>query len=164
MKRALIFLFAIVTIFAFIDESAAQQNPVSVGQNANQKATPEEIANADLAITANVRAAELRFEAVPNVTVEFPGTYRRETVWEAERQNLPRPVQPGVAYRNIGIRLRITSRFADIERIVAEALGEIPVSDAEPRTNNPAPNEQNTPVQNNQAAAAEPKTTARKPQ
>jgi len=85
--------------------------------------------NHDLSITANVTARELLFEVVPNPTVEFSGQPRRDTVWEAERTNLPPQVQPGVTYRDIGIRLKITSVFADIERIVAEALGEIPVSD-----------------------------------
>ena len=87
-------------------------------------------------------AKELRFDVVPNPTVEFPGKPERDTVWDAERDNLPRPVEPGVTYRNIGIRLKIVSRFADIERIVAEALGEVPVTDqirppanATPQTN-----------------------------
>jgi hypothetical protein len=89
----------------------------------------------DLEITANVTASELRFEAVPEPKVEFTGQPERETVWEADRQNLPRPVQPGVTYRNIGIQLRISSVFADIDRIVAEALGETPVTDDTPRDN-----------------------------
>jgi hypothetical protein len=92
---------------------------------------PEE--DADLVIIANVQAKELRFDVVPNPTVEFPGKPRRETEWSAERTNLPQQVQPGVTYRDIGIRLKIVSRFADIERIVAEALGEIPASDDAPR-------------------------------
>ncbi len=86
----------------------------------------------DISITANVTAKELKFEVVPNPSVEFPGTFERENVWEADRQNLPKPVEPGVTYRNIGIKLRISSRFADIDRIVAEALGEIPVSNDPP--------------------------------
>ncbi|HYH87136.1 MAG TPA: hypothetical protein VEX60_16910 [Pyrinomonadaceae bacterium] len=95
-------------------------------------------AQADLSITARVTARELRFEKVPNPKVEFTGQPRRETVWEAERENLPDEVQPGVTYRNVGITLRITSVFADIERIVAEALGEIPLSDdAQPRSATP---------------------------
>jgi hypothetical protein len=90
----------------------------------------------DLSITANVTARELRFEVVPTPQVEFPGRPRRDTVWEAERTNLPPQVQPGVTYRDIGIRLKITSVFADIERIVAEALGEILLSDdATPKIN-----------------------------
>ncbi len=86
----------------------------------------------DLSITANVTARELQFEVVPTPKVEFPGRLRRDTVWEAERTNLPPQVQPGVTYRDIGIRLKITSVFADIERIVAEALGEVPASDDAP--------------------------------
>ncbi|HKP72626.1 MAG TPA: hypothetical protein VJT82_06795 [Pyrinomonadaceae bacterium] len=98
--------------------------------------------NSDLSITASVTARELKFEVVPNPKVEFTGQPKRGTVWDAVRTNLPTPVQPGVTYRDIGIRLKITSVFADIERIVAEALGEIPVSDnATPQTNaDAAPN------------------------
>lgn len=87
------------------------------------------VESADVSITATVRARELTFEVVPNPTVEFPGRHRRETVWDAVRENLPPAVQPGVTYRDIGIRLKIVSRFADIDRIVAEALGEVPVTD-----------------------------------
>ncbi|HEV2765613.1 MAG TPA: hypothetical protein VGV38_21700, partial [Pyrinomonadaceae bacterium] len=87
---------------------------------------------ADLAITANVRARELTFKVVPEPRVEFTGRPERRTVWEAERENLPRPVRPGETYRDIGVRLRIFSVFADIERIVAEALGEVPVTDDAP--------------------------------
>ncbi|HEX8071259.1 MAG TPA: hypothetical protein VF546_14990 [Pyrinomonadaceae bacterium] len=88
--------------------------------------------HADLAITANVTARELCFEIVPNPTVEFPGRPERKTVWAADRQNVPRPAQPFVTYRDIGVRLRIASVFADIDRIVAEALGERPVTDEQP--------------------------------
>lgn len=83
---------------------------------------------ADIAIIANITAEELRFDVVPNATVEFPGKPRSETIWQADRFNLPDKVEPGVTYRNIGIRLKITSRLADIDRIVAEALGEIPTN------------------------------------
>jgi hypothetical protein len=85
--------------------------------------------SADISITAHVKARSLKFETVPNPTVEFPGQPARDTVWEAQRENLPTPVEPGVTYRNIGVRLKITSVFRDIDRIVAEALGEIPVTD-----------------------------------
>jgi hypothetical protein len=86
-------------------------------------------AEPDLSITAHVTADSLRFERVPDPKVEFTGKPRRDTVWQSERENLPQQVQPGVTYRNIGITLRITSVFADINRIVAEALGEVPTSD-----------------------------------
>ena len=91
--------------------------------------TDPSVENADVSITAHVRARSLKFDVVPNPTVEFPGQPARDTVWEAVRENLPTPVEPGVTYRNIGIRLKITSVFHDIDRIVAEALGEVPVTD-----------------------------------
>jgi hypothetical protein len=84
---------------------------------------------ADVAIIANITAQELRFDAVPNPTVEFVDKAKNKTVWEAQRFNLPDKLEPGVTYRNIGIRLKITSRLADIDRIVAEALGEIPLAE-----------------------------------
>jgi hypothetical protein len=100
-------------------------------------------ANADLSITGRVTAAEVRFEKVPNTRVDFTGKPERETVWEAERENLPPQVQPGVTYRNVGITLRITSVFADIDRIVAEALGEVPAGDgARPAQPPPTPQAQ----------------------
>lgn len=95
----------------------------------------------DLSITANVTARELLFRKVPNTRVEFTGAPERKTVWEADRENLPEEVRPGVTYRDIGVRLRITSVFADIERIVAEALGEVPAAEdaTTPRQPDPTP-------------------------
>jgi hypothetical protein len=122
------FFFAAILFLTFAFQSAAQQN-TKREDSAQKTKSSENIQNADVSITANVTARELRFEVVPNPTVEFTGKPERITVWEADRQNLPQQVEPGVTYRNIGIQLRIASRFADIERIVAEALGEIPVSD-----------------------------------
>ena len=75
----------------------------------------------DVAITATVRAKELRFETVPNVTVTFDGR-SASNVWRSDRENLPKPVEPRTIYRDIGIRLTITSTLEDIERIVDEAL------------------------------------------
>jgi hypothetical protein len=130
--------------------ASARQNPAqqnSAPQEASRKEAsqvPEE--SADIAITATVTAKELRFEAVPNPTVEFPGRPKRDTVWDAERDNLPRPVEPGVTYRNIGIHLKIVSRFADIERIVAEALGEVPLTDEVRPEENTTPQQPNTPT------------------
>jgi hypothetical protein len=114
-----------------------------VPEDSSQKETSQvSTESADVAITATVTARELRFEVVPNPVVEFSGKPRRDTVWDAERESLPRPVEPGVTYRNIGIRLKIASRFADIDRIVAEALGEVPITDEAP------PSEKTTPQTN----------------
>lgn len=101
-----------------------QLNP-SESKRDSLKSDPD-VQAADIAIIADIKAESLLFEAVPNPKVEFPGNQKLNTVWEAFRDNLPNPVQPGVTYRNIGIRLKITSAFADIDRIVSEALGEVP--------------------------------------
>lgn len=106
----------------------------SAAQTDNDQTEATDEKTTDVSITANVTARELKFETVPNPTVEFPGKPARETVWDAKRENLPRPVEPGVTYRDIGIRLRISSRFADIERIVAEALGEVAPSENDSQT------------------------------
>ncbi|HEX5735941.1 MAG TPA: hypothetical protein VF131_24150 [Blastocatellia bacterium] len=87
-------------------------------------AQPKANESADISITATVTARELKFEVVPNTRVEFSGTFARDTIWEAERENLPRPVEPGVIYQNIGVRLVITSIFPEPDRVVSGALGE----------------------------------------
>jgi hypothetical protein len=118
---------------ASAQDSNATGTASSSSQNTNQQPVDED--SADLSITATVTARELRFDAVPNPSVEFTGKPERRTEWSAERQNLPRPVQTGVTYRDIGIQLKIVSVFADIDRIVAEALGEVPTTDALPDEN-----------------------------
>jgi hypothetical protein len=138
MKRTALLMLMLVASACAAGSALGQEKP----QGATPAAAQEKSAQgegadvsadtADLSITATVTARELRFETVPNPTVEFTGQPRRETNWDAQRENLPRPVQPGVTYRNIGIRLKIVSVFADIDRIVAEALGEVPVSDELP--------------------------------
>jgi len=146
------FIFALLLLFCASAQTArAQQQtnappPAATSQPATTPAQPSASQQtsaseeaADLSITANVTARELRFEVVPDAKVEFTGKPERNTLWEAERQNLPRPVQPGVTYRDIGIQLKITSVFADIDRIVAEALGEVPLTDDAAPTQQPAP-------------------------
>jgi hypothetical protein len=129
-------------------------------------------ARADVSITARVTADSLRFEKVPNPRVEFTGRPRRETAWESERENLPPEVRPGETYRNIGITLRLRSVFADIDRIVAEALGEVPPSDdtpppAPPPTQPPGadamPTQPTTPPAQAPANAAAPTRSRRGP-
>ena len=143
MRKVFLFfqsaIFVVILSFQmFAQITAPTNNQISTDQKKD-----------DVSITANITARELKFEIVPNPTVEFPGKHERETVWEANRENLPRPVEPGVTYRDIGIRLRIASRFADIERIVAEALGEAPMTEDKPETRQPTtPQNKNKTVKN----------------
>ena len=77
----------------------------------------------DISITARVRARELLFYEVPNVSVTFLLPDWNSTVWDTQRQNLPERVQPNVVYRDIGVNLTITSTLPDIEQILNDALG-----------------------------------------
>lgn len=124
---------AICVLFLSFNISAQTTN-----QTTNQTTDEATEANSDIVITANVRAKELKMEIVPTPKVEFPGNKNRKTVWEADRENLPAEIQPNVVYRDIGIRLRIFSRFAEIQRIVLEALGEenAPTDAIKPATTN----------------------------
>jgi len=132
LGRTLLFIAAALLFSATASLNALAQSNQTEQKPAAQESQPAE-EDADVVIIANVTARELTFEVVPNPTVTFPGNHERKTLWEAERTNLPEQVQPGVTYRNIGIRLKIVSRFADIERIVAEALGETPVTETLPQ-------------------------------
>lgn len=87
--------------------------------------TDKSVKDADVAITGSVTAKELEFKVVPEDNVEFMGNPERITEWTSERENLPDKVQPNVIYRDIGVKLKITSVFADINKIVDEALGRV---------------------------------------
>lgn len=144
MKKHLFYGAVFLLIFATqIFAQVSNQTTTTNNQTTTKTAEPADENNSDLVITANVRAKELKFEVVPTPTVTFPGTPNRQNVWEADRTNLPEQVQPGVVYRDIGIRLRIYSRFAEIQRIVLEALDE-PEAAAQTTPANNAPNNQNT--------------------
>jgi hypothetical protein len=85
--------------------------------------------SADISFTATVRYEGLTFEQVGTPKVEFKGgvdapalgtSSELKTVWHTERTNLPKPVQPGVLYRDGEVRLTITTRFEDLARLLAE--------------------------------------------
>jgi hypothetical protein len=90
---------------------------------ANEAPVPAE---PDVALIINLRAREVRFLEKPE------GTYIRarasinghdgETVTKTDRFNLPEEVEPHVTYRDVGIRLTITSTLPNIEQILDEAL------------------------------------------
>lgn len=117
--RSILLSAAAVIVLSGIN-ALAQQAP------AETRPMDADTSKDDILLLVNVTAKELKFDVVPNTTVEFPGTPKRTTIWVTDRQNLPDKIEPGVTYRNIGIQLRISSRFEDIDRIVREALGEEP--------------------------------------
>lgn len=96
---------------------AAKPQGETKNQAVSKVVTPAEINAADLAFTANISARELRFEKEGEWTVKFSGQPERQTIWAEQRQNFPKPAQPGVTYRDIGSQLQVVSRFANIEQL-----------------------------------------------
>lgn len=144
-RRKLLLIASALSLIFLLSSLAPGQNGQTTAQKTEQAPPPQAKTEktsgaqdepaeetADLVIIANVTAKELKFEVVPNPDVKFTGKPESKTLWKAERQNLPEQVQPGVTYRNIGIRLKIVSRLGNIEQIVAEALGETPITDDVP--------------------------------
>jgi hypothetical protein len=123
--------------------------PVDDSHDAPADAPAAEAAPAtlpDLEIHAVVRIDELVFEEVPTVTVALPGTPGRTVVDRADRENLPSPVQPGTVYRDVVVRLVISSTFPMplLEQILAgaQAAAAAPGAAGEPEaTPEPTPPE-----------------------
>lgn len=67
--------------------------------------------DAGISIDAKVKAKSVRFDQVPNVRVTFPGHGQRDTRWTAQRKNLPKPLKPGVTYKNVEVTTQIRSKF-----------------------------------------------------
>src|ERR671910_1083854 len=78
--------------------------------------------NPDIALDADVRMRELRFEEAPDPGVRFRGSTRRNSVWGSRRENLPDRVREGVVYRNAGVRLRIASEIIESGSVFENTL------------------------------------------
>jgi hypothetical protein len=67
----------------------------------------------DIEIVARVRAAELRFDAEPEVGVRFPGSGKRDSRHVTTRRNIDKPIKPGKTYRSVFVATRISTRLLD---------------------------------------------------
>lgn len=118
--------FGVMPAFAQVQSQSQITAPVTE-EISGSPSSPE---IADIAITSNVTARELRFNVVPDSEkIQFSGSAGRQTGWIVERRNIPKHVEEGVTYRDIGVRLQVTSVFSDIDAIVSDALGEAPVQE-----------------------------------
>jgi len=75
----------------------------------------------ELELVASVKAKALKFDEVPKVNVVFRGSGARRTVWKTERVNLPSRPQAGVTYRDVEVRLTITSDIDELSSLIREA-------------------------------------------
>jgi len=127
---------ALASAVAAAAQSVPRPSP-SPSPSASPSPAPVPSAGPDIEITAHVHYRELRFDSVGTPKVEFSGTPDRDTVWHADRENLPTPVQPGVTYRDGGVRLVISSRFQELARaldgLASPAPSPAPAASPSPR-------------------------------
>jgi hypothetical protein len=67
----------------------------------------------DVEISAAVRAKEVRFECKPDVQVGAWADSPASAESVSERENLPDELEPGVTYRDFGVRWRLAARLED---------------------------------------------------
>ncbi|NDU72747.1 hypothetical protein GWI34_08905 [Actinomadura sp. DSM 109109] len=67
---------------------------------------------ADILFTARVKADELRFDVVPDVTVTFTEGSSDESGSGSDRTNLPDKVRPHTTYANIQIDYAIAAKLS----------------------------------------------------
>jgi hypothetical protein len=63
----------------------------------------------DVTVIASAHADQLRFESAPRVQVRVLGCGASSAIRVTERRNLPKPVQPGVTYRDVSVGVEIRS-------------------------------------------------------
>lgn len=110
-------LAALLLMMALAPKASAQTAP------ADSAVCPPAAARGDTAramirLEASARADSLRLNAPSSARAavrpcDRPGAVR------VERENLPNPAQPGVTYRNVGVRVRITADPAIACRLAA---------------------------------------------
>jgi hypothetical protein len=82
---------------------------------AGAKAEPE------IELVTTVRTRSIVFSDVPRVNMQFAGDGPRRTRWQVERVNLPAHVEPGVAYRDVVVRLRLTTTLSELAVLARDA-------------------------------------------
>jgi hypothetical protein len=59
--------------------------------------------NADITVTVRVRARQLRFGEVPQISTDFTGTPGHESASGSDRANLPERVEKDMTYRHVRV-------------------------------------------------------------
>jgi hypothetical protein len=70
-------------------------------------------AEPDVEIAVTLRADEVRFECVPEVSISAYANEPASAELVSERHNLPDEVEPGVTYRDIEVGWRVAARLDD---------------------------------------------------
>ncbi|HEY0021040.1 MAG TPA: hypothetical protein VGC13_32360 [Longimicrobium sp.] len=99
----------------------------------------------DILIAASATAREVRFESQPQIRIGLNGCAALDSVVTTRRENLPDPVQPGVAYRDVRVGVEIRA-WLNVQCLPALAAADpalcAPVqirTNAQPPAGEPAP-------------------------
>ena len=95
--------------------------------------SPGDTTKADIVVAARIHAESLRFDVSPDVRASLSGCPQLDTARVSMRTNLPRPVQPGVTYRNVTVDVRLRARFSEIDCLIADILPGIGADSAQIR-------------------------------
>jgi hypothetical protein len=107
------------TLLALAVTLAVSPAPQAVeGQPASAPAPKDE---PQLELVTTVRARAMVFSEVPRVSFKFSSNGPRRTVWRTERVNLPAHAQPGVVYRDVTVKLTLTTTMDDLAILLREA-------------------------------------------
>jgi hypothetical protein len=99
-------------------QTPQQQQPQECPAPRSLRATADS-AKPDIAIIARVEARELRFNSQPQTSLRLAGCPQLDTSLVVLRTNLPKPVQPGVTYRNVVVDFRLLMKLTDLECYLA---------------------------------------------
>jgi hypothetical protein len=116
MKKLAIALLSVLAVSA---TGEAQQPQAASCPAPRSLSLATDSAKPDIAIVARVQAAELRFNAQPQTSLQLFGCPQLDTSMVVLRTNLPKPVQPGVTYRNVVVDFRLNMKFTDLECYLA---------------------------------------------
>ena len=85
------------------------------------------LADADIAIVAEVRARSVRHREAPRTSVTFPGASPADSASCDTRRNLERPVRAGRTYRDVEVRYRAMMRIdtAAVLRAVRDSAARV---------------------------------------
>ena len=111
----------VVSLAALVVSSstlAAQQPGTPCSAPRSLGATTDSL-KPDIAILARVHARELTFNSQPQMSLQIAGCPQVDTTLVVLRTNLPKPVQPGVTYRDVIVDFKLNLKFVDLECYVA---------------------------------------------
>jgi hypothetical protein len=130
------FVFTFCAVLACASGVAAQQTQPAQPQTQAQECpaprslrTAADSAKPDIAIIARVEARELRFNAQPQASLKLAGCPQVDTSLVVLRTNLPKPVQPGVTYRNVVIDFRLLMKLTEFECYLSGGTCPLPSRD-----------------------------------